>query len=46
MKFGQLVEYNKIFFIFLLKNGFFKNYTENEAGRLVPDLFIFLKSLI
>ena len=21
----------------------FKNYAENEAGRLVPDLFLFLK---
>ena len=24
---------------------FFKNYTENEAGRLVLDLFLFLKKL-
>ena len=31
MKFGQLIEYKKIFL--------FKNYAENEAGRLVPDLF-------
>ena len=32
MKFCQLIEHNKriIFFI---------NYAENEAGRLVPDLF-------
>ena len=22
---------------------FFKNYAENEAGRLVPDLFLFFK---
>ena len=22
---------------------FFKSYAENEAGRLVPDLFLFLK---
>ena len=37
MKFGQLVEHNKsnIFF--------FKNYAENETGRLVPNLFCFLK---
>ena len=35
MKFGQFVEYNKIFF--------FKNYAENEAGRLVADLFLFIK---
>ena len=34
MKFGQLIEYN----IFS-----FKNYAENETGRLVPGLFIFLK---
>ena len=32
LKFGQLIEYNKIFF--------FKNYLENEAERLVPDLFL------
>ena len=24
---------------------FFKNYTENEAKRLVSDLFLFLKKL-
>ena len=34
MKFGQLIEYNK-------RNIFFKNYAENEARRLVSDLFIF-----
>ena len=32
MKFGQLIEYNK-------RNIFFENHAENEAGRLVPDLF-------
>ena len=39
MEFGHLIEHNKrnIFF--------FKNYAENEAGRLVPDLFILLKKL-
>ena len=33
------IEYNKrnIFF--------FKNYTENEAGRRVPDLFLFSKKV-
>ena len=36
MKFGQLIEYNKIIF-------FFKCYAENEAGILVPDLFLFFK---
>ena len=36
MKFGQLIEYNKI-------NTYLKNYAENEAGRLVPDLFLFFK---
>ena len=36
MKLGQLIEYNK-------RNILFKNYTENEAGALVPDLFIFKK---
>ena len=32
------MEYNK-------RNIFFKSYTENEAGRLVPDLFLILKKL-
>ena len=32
MKFGQLMKYNKIFSI--------KNHVENEAERLVPDLFL------
>ena len=36
MKLGQLIEYNKIIF-------FFKNYAENEAGKLVPDLFLFFR---
>ena len=31
-KFVQLIEYN-------MKNIVFKNHGENEAGRLVPDLF-------
>ena len=34
MKFGQLTQYNRI-------SVFFKNYAKHEAGRLVPDLFIF-----
>ena len=39
MKLGQLIEYSKRIF-------FFKNYAENQAGRLVPDLFFnFLKKL-
>ena len=37
MKFGHLIEYNKI-------NIFSKNYAENEAGRLVPDLFLFFEN--
>ena len=36
MIFGQLIEDDKI-------NIFLKNYAENEAGRLVPDLFLFFK---
>ena len=32
MKLGELIEYNK------------KNYAENKAVRLVPDLFLFLKN--
>ena len=35
LKFGQVVEYNNIFF--------FKNHAENEALRLVPDVFLFFK---
>ena len=38
MKLGQLIEQDSIFF--------FKNYAENEAGRVVPDLFFFKKSFI
>ena len=34
MKFDQLIEYNK-------RNIFLKNHAENEAGRLIPDLFFF-----
>ena len=37
MKLGQLIEHNK-------RNTFLqKIYVENEAGRLVPDLFLFFK---
>ena len=36
MKFGHLIEHNN-------KNIFFPNYAENEAGTLVPDLFLFFK---
>ena len=39
MKLGQLIDHNREIF-------FFKNYAKNEVGRLVPDLFLFLKSLI
>ena len=34
IKFGQLIEYNKKFS--------FKNHAENEAGTLLPDIFLFL----
>ena len=37
MKFGPLIEYDKIFF--------FKNHAENETGGLVPDSFLFFKKL-
>ena len=37
MKVGQLIEY-PIFF--------FKNYAENEAGKLVPDRFLFFKKTL
>ena len=36
---NQLMEYNK-------KNIFFKNHTQNEAGRPVSDLFLFLKKAL
>ena len=39
MKFGQLVEYNK-------KNVLLQNHAENEAGRLVPDLFLLFKKAL
>ena len=37
MRFGQLIESNIGIF-------FFKNHAENEAGRLVPDLFFLTKA--
>ena len=39
MKFGQLVEYNKI-------NIFLQKSCKNETGRLVPDHFLFLKKAL
>ena len=39
MKFGQLIEPPKIKF-------FFKNYAENEPGKLVPDCFLFFKKAL
>ena len=36
MKFGQLIEYSQ-------RNNFFKNYAENEARSLFPDVFLFSK---
>ena len=38
MKLGHLIEYNK-------RNIFSKDYEENEAGRLVSDLFLCLKNV-
>ena len=39
MKFGHLIEHPK-------RNIFlWKNYAENEAGKLLPDRFLFLKKL-
>ena len=37
MKFGNVACRNRFFF---------KNHTEKEAGRLVPDLFLFLKKAL
>ena len=36
MKFGELIEITRGIF-------FFKNYVENEAESVVPDLFLFFK---
>ena len=36
LKLGQLIKYNN-------RNIFLQKCTENETGRLVPDLFLFLK---
>ena len=40
MKSGQLVEYNKNI------TFFFKNRTENEAGRLLLNLFLFFEKAL
>ena len=39
MKLGLIVEFNVRIF-------FFKNHTENEAGRLFRDLFLFFKEVL
>ena len=39
MKFAQLIEYNK-------KNAILQNHTENETGRLVPDLFLYFEKAL
>ena len=39
MKLGQLIEKNK-------RNIFFKNYAQNQAAGLVPDVFFIQNSLI
>ena len=39
LKFGQIKEHNK-------KKKFFKNHAENEAGRLVPEPFLFFKKAL
>ena len=36
MKFGQLIKLREIFFL--------QNHVKNETGRLIPDLFLFLKN--
>ena len=38
MKFGQLIEYKKGFFLW-------KNYVENKTERLARDFFVFKNSL-
>ena len=39
MKFNQLIKYNKAYI-------FFKNQADNEVGRLVPDLSLFLRKAL
>ena len=39
MKFAQLIEHPREIF-------FFKNYAKNEAGKLVPDRFLFFKKAL
>ena len=39
MKFGHLIEHPKRIFLF-------KNYAENEAGKLVPDHFLLFKKAL
>ena len=39
MKFGQLIQWN-------VRNIFFKSYAGNDAGRLVPDLFLYFKNAL
>ena len=39
MEFGQVIEYKK-------ETYFFKNHAKNEAGRLVPDLFLYFKKAL
>ena len=40
MEFGQVIEYSK-------RNIFFKkNHAENEAGKLVPDNFLFFLKIL
>ena len=39
MKFGQVIEYKTEAFLD-------KNHAENEADRLVPDLFLFFKKAL
>ena len=39
MKFGQLIEHPE-------QNIFFKIYAENEAGKLVPDQFLFFEKAL
>ena len=39
MKSGQLIEYKE-------RNIFGENHAENEAGRLIPNLFLFCKKAL
>ena len=45
MKLGQLIDYRLVNYRITRGLFFFKNYAEIEAGRLVPDIFLFFEDV-